>query len=139
MEAAFRRTKSHERLLLLEKNALKQRIITYIGWLGFTNLGDEAFCDVNKRLFSKYRLVPSGHWSSQKQYSKITLFGGGSLLPVWTWLIKPNRYNYALGVGVRDPKSSARERVRYLQVCVANSYAEKRRIPRNRCLLLEVR
>ena len=40
---------------------------------------------------------------NKKCHSKFTLFGGGTLFPEWTWQVRSNRYNYAYGVGVRDP------------------------------------
>lgn len=78
---------------------MEQGKITYVGWVGHDNLGDEALYQSNKKLFNPYRLVPDNN----KQHSKITLFGGGTLLPYWSRLVMPNKYNYAYGVGVRNP------------------------------------
>jgi len=78
---------------------MRQRKITYVGWVGHNNLGDEALYEVNKHIFKPYQLVPD----NTKHHSKITLFGGGTLLPDWTWEVISNRYNYAYGVGVRCP------------------------------------
>jgi len=46
-------------------------------------------------------LVPD-HRRYGRQYSRITLFGGGTVLPIIRFWVRPNRYNYAFGVGVRD-------------------------------------
>lgn len=75
--------------------------IDYVGWLGHKNVGDEAFFLVNKRLFDSYKLVPL---NDEVSHSGITLFGGGTLLPMWTMsTTRNNRYNYAFGVGMRNP------------------------------------
>jgi len=73
--------------------------INYVGWKGHDNLGDEALYEVSKKIFSSYQLVPD----NKKHHSKITLFGGGTLFPGWTFWVAPNRYNYAYGVGVKNP------------------------------------
>ena len=78
---------------------MEQRKITHVGWLGHKNLGDEALYEACKNIFRPYQLVHDNN----RHHSKISLFGGGTLLPVWTWLVMPNRYNYAYGVGVMDP------------------------------------
>ena len=70
--------------------------ITYIGWVGHANMGDEALYQSNREIFSAYQLVPD----NRMQHSRITLFGGGTVLPGWTMTVLPNRYNYAYGVGV---------------------------------------
>jgi len=73
--------------------------ITYIGWLDYENIGDEALLPANMKLFPDCELV----YNNQHFESKITLFGGGTLFPRWpTWIMK-NRYNYAVGIGVRCP------------------------------------
>jgi hypothetical protein len=78
-------------------------VINYVGWLGNKNVGDEALFLINKKLFDSYKLVPE-ILKSKVTYSGITLFGGGTLLPTWTMsLLLNNRYNYAFGVGVRNP------------------------------------
>jgi len=78
---------------------MEQRKINYVGWVDHYNVGDEALFMVNKRIFGPYQLVPY----KGKNLSKITLFGGGTLFPGWTAAIMPNRYNYAYGIGVRNP------------------------------------
>ena len=79
---------------------MEQRKITYVGWLGHGNIGDEALYPSNRKIFSSYRLVPG----NRIQHSRITLFGGGTVLPLRALSIMPNRYNYALGVGVDNPR-----------------------------------
>jgi len=75
--------------------------INYVGWVGHKNVGDEALFLVNKKLFNSYKLVPL---NNKLIHSGITLFGGGTLLPMWTMSTARNaRYNYAFGVGVRNP------------------------------------
>lgn len=76
-----------------------KRAITYVGWTGHCNIGDEALYLVNTKLFNQYRLVPS----PKEKYSKISLFGGGTLFPYYAQALYPNKYNYAIGVGVRNP------------------------------------
>lgn len=80
--------------------------INYVGWVGHKNVGDEALLLASKKLFSSYKLtaaVPE-HAKNRSSNSGITLFGGGTVLPTWTMnLVLKNRYNYAFGVGVRNP------------------------------------
>lgn len=76
-----------------------KRRITYVGWVGHHNIGDEALYLVNTKLFNQYNLVPS----LKEKYSNITLFGGGTLFPRYTQVIHPNKYNYAFGVGIKNP------------------------------------
>jgi polysaccharide pyruvyl transferase WcaK-like protein len=73
--------------------------ITYIGWLGYQNIGDEAFLPANMKLFPDCWLVPN----NRRFESKITLFGGGTLFPRWPVWIMKNKYNYAIGIGMRSP------------------------------------
>ena len=73
--------------------------VTYIGWLGYQNIGDEAFLPANMRLFPDCQLVPN----NRRFESKITLFGGGTLFPRWPVWIMKNKYNYAIGIGMRSP------------------------------------
>jgi len=78
-------------------------VINYVGWVGHKNVGDEAILLANKKLFSAYKLAPE-HMANKVSNSGITLFGAGTLLPMWTMkLFLNNRYNYAFGVGVRNP------------------------------------
>jgi len=79
---------------------MKQGRIDYVGWLGHDNTGDEAIHLANQMIFSQYQLVP---YNVRGRTHRINLFGGGTVLPVWVLKILPGRYNYAFGVGVRDP------------------------------------
>jgi len=76
-----------------------KRAITYVGWVGHYNIGDEALYLVNTKLFNQYLLVPS----LKEKCSNISLFGGGTLFPYYAQIIHPNKYNYAIGVGVKNP------------------------------------
>lgn len=78
-------------------------VIDYVGWLGYSNLGDEALFLVAQNLFSPYKLNPEV-LENMSSCSGVSVFGGGTLLPVWTMNSRRNnRYNYAFGVGVRNP------------------------------------
>ncbi len=78
---------------------MRREEIVYIGWIGHDNMGDEALYRVSQEIFKPYRLVKN-HFT---HHSRITLFGGGTVFPEWPAFILPNRYNYAFGVGVRNP------------------------------------
>ena len=77
-----------------------KRRISYVGWLGHDNLGDEALYKINTEIFEPFHLIPE---IGTPYYSKITLFGGGTLLPSYASKVIPNEYNYGYGVGVRNP------------------------------------
>jgi len=86
----------------------EKRKINYYGWLGHGNLGDETLFLANKKIFSKYDLVPSfferGRFSTQiKKISEVSLIGGSSGIPEWTQWIRPTKYNYVFGASVQDP------------------------------------
>jgi polysaccharide pyruvyl transferase WcaK-like protein len=81
-------------------------VLDYVGWVGHGNMGDEALFEAIKRTFNPYKLIPSTNSLAQlppQLHSGITLFGGGTLLPIWSATVMPNRFNYAYGVGVTDP------------------------------------
>lgn len=78
---------------------MKQRKMTYIGWVGHDNLGDEALYESNKKIFQPYELIPNGG----NLRSKITLFGGGTLHSRWLSSTIANRYNYIYGAGIKNP------------------------------------
>jgi len=78
---------------------VKRKRITYIGWTEGSNLGDEALYLANQKVFGSYELVPD-YKRYGIQHSRITLFGGGTLLPFLSFWVRPNKYNYAFGVGV---------------------------------------
>lgn len=75
-------------------------VITYVGWMGHGNIGDETAYLVNTKLFSRYRLIQT----LKEKCSRISLFGGGPLLPDYALALHPNKYNYAIGVGVKNPR-----------------------------------
>jgi len=88
----------HKPIYILDVRPVEKRI-TYVGWLGYGNVGDEALFEVDKKVFNRYELLPS----LERPVSRITIFGGGTLLPHWGLTILPNKYNYVYGVGVRNP------------------------------------
>ncbi len=83
--------------------------IYYIGWVGNQNLGDDASYRVIQSIFSKYQFILSDQKFAENMknfhniYPQICFFGGGTLLPHFTVTVKPMKYNYAFGVGVRNP------------------------------------
>lgn len=81
---------------------LKEFVINYLAWLGHGNLGDEALYLAAQKIFSPYRLVPYYPDLRPSGHSRITIMGGGTLLPTLALSI-PNKYNYAYGVGVKHP------------------------------------
>lgn len=76
-----------------------KRAVTYVGWVGHRNIGDEATHLINTKLFNQYRLIPT----IKEKFSKVSLFGGGTLLPDYAVASYPNKYNYAIGIGVKNP------------------------------------
>lgn len=77
--------------------------ITYVGWLEGQNLGDNALYLSNQMVFHPYELVPDDRRRGN-QWSRITIFGGGTIIPFVTFWTRPNLYNYAFGVGVEVPE-----------------------------------
>jgi len=73
--------------------------INYVGWLGHENIGDQALYVSVQKSFNMYRLVPY----IGNQYSQILLVGGGTLLPNDVTMVKPSKYNYVFGAGVKNP------------------------------------
>lgn len=84
----------------LGRTTMKRGKISYVGWLGRSNTGDEALYLANQMIFNQYQLVP---YHARARTYKIRMIGGGTVLPVWVLGVLPGRYNYAFGVGVRDP------------------------------------
>jgi len=81
-----------------------KRRINYVGWLGYKNLGDEALYKVIQEIFSSYRLVPVEIGDGDHSiFSPITLIGGSTGIPEWYEWLRPTRYNYVFGAGVKDP------------------------------------
>lgn len=77
--------------------------ITYFGWIGYNNLGDEAIYLANKMLFDGKELIPSDYSNSYD----LALFGGGTVVPpaknVFTHAKRHDRV-IGIGVGVKDPQ-----------------------------------
>lgn len=75
-------------------------IISYSGWIGHNNIGDEALYLANKKLFSEFELVNEEFYNS----SDITLFGGGTVIPHPRFSEHAaKKLVVAIGVGVKDP------------------------------------
>ncbi|MGH2597660.1 MAG: polysaccharide pyruvyl transferase family protein [Actinomycetota bacterium] len=93
--------------------------IAYQGWVGHSNMGDEAIFDVCRHAFPEHRLVsvPGGFSFdravrlSRSPIIRAGLLGGGTLIgrpghrrPVERWLAAyPDLRAFALGVGALDP------------------------------------
>jgi hypothetical protein len=77
--------------------------INYVGYLVPGNQGDEALYKINQIIFGKYdfKLFPINN-ANKKQYSRITLVGGGSIIPMGFSWVKPTKYVYVFGAGVLD-------------------------------------
>lgn len=93
---------------------MDQRTVNYVGWLGHQNLGDEAVYTAAKRLFNTFNLVPYNYHvffplmspqrfpKSENLLSHVIIVGGGTLLPDLVTYVKPSKYNYIFGTGVKD-------------------------------------
>lgn len=74
--------------------------ISYLGWVGHNNIGDEAIYRACERLFPNHVLIPSVYKNKQ---ASLELFGGGTIWP-------PKKKDFTelpsagIGVGVRQPK-----------------------------------
>ncbi|WP_081603676.1 polysaccharide pyruvyl transferase family protein [Natronorubrum tibetense] len=85
---------------------MKDNIISYHGWVGHNNLGDEAIYRACEKLFPNYVLVPENH--IEREVS-LELFGGGTIWP-------PKELDFAevpsagVGVGVKQPSFYNRKR-----------------------------
>lgn len=94
--------------MLLSKNK-----ISYVGWVGQGNIGDEALYLVSKSLLKDYDLSLDCLWPGQNKVqrfirnygSKVTFFGGGTIIPLWftKGANKKRQLNIAFGLGVRNP------------------------------------
>ena len=92
---------------------LSKNKISYVGWIGHGNIGDEAMYLVSRKLLKDYDLSLDCVWSGQNKVqrlirnygSKVTFFGGGTIVPLWFAKGKNKRrmLNIAFGVGVRNP------------------------------------
>lgn len=93
----------------------KAHSVDYVGWIGHGNMGDEALVQVTRMLLPMYELIPYNSYRFlqnqshrilpclDNQCSKITIFGGGTLLPDDITWVKPGKYNYLFGAGVKHP------------------------------------
>ncbi|MBN1244233.1 polysaccharide pyruvyl transferase family protein [Candidatus Bathyarchaeota archaeon] len=94
---------------------MSKKALSYVGWLGHQNIGDEAVYFAIRDLLSEYALTPYNSYNFlienrhrpflhiEHPISIVSLFGGGTLLPDDVTWIKPNKYNYVFGAGVKDP------------------------------------
>jgi len=94
---------------------MDEKNINYVGWLGNCNLGDSAIYLAICALFKNYTLKPYNSYKViskddaslfphfEEQCSKIVMFGGGTLLPDDVTWVKPGKYNYIFGAGVKNP------------------------------------
>ncbi|MFX1535498.1 MAG: polysaccharide pyruvyl transferase family protein [Promethearchaeota archaeon] len=92
-----------------------KKAISYVGWLGHQNIGDEAIYNAIRELLSEYTLTPYNSYNFLVENNRlpfmriecpislVSVFGGGALLPDDVTWIKPNKYNYVFGAGVKDP------------------------------------
>lgn len=92
-----------------------QKVVNYVGWLGNQNLGDHALFLATSKIFKGYTLRPYNSYKFltsasnpflpriENQFSRVVLFGGGTLLPDDSTWIKPGRYNYMFGTGIKNP------------------------------------
>ncbi len=86
----------------------KNRQLIYYGWLGNHNLGDEALYKAISSIFSSYhyKFVPiqaDAFYGFNSEYSPVTIVGGSTGIPDWMECLRPTRYSYVFGAGVKDP------------------------------------
>ena len=75
-------------------------VISYSGWIGHNNIGDEALYLANKKLFNEFELVDKKFYSE----SSVILYGGGTVIPHSTHdEYDREKLVAAIGVGVKDP------------------------------------
>lgn len=97
---------------------MQKRLVNYIGWVGYANLGDEAIFKVNKQLFPKFKFV-----NIHKNFTSIiSFFGGGTLFPEWPFGAQINKYNYAYGIGVKDPSLWGEPKKYYIEAIKKNNF-----------------
>jgi len=80
----------------------KGRKLSYVGWNGNNNVGDDAIFLGTKQLFDDFELIDV----AENINSEATIYGGGTLMPP-----KPseadqirNTYSATIGVGVKEPE-----------------------------------
>jgi hypothetical protein len=78
--------------------------VNYVGWLGHRNLGDEALYEITKEIFKSFSFVPAEtDWQDHSMLSPVTVIGGSTGIPEWFEWLRPTRFNYVFGAGVKDP------------------------------------
>ena len=91
-----------------------RKVTPYIGWIGFSNFGDEILYDAHKSLFCGQQLLPyrNVNKKSHERYSGFGILGGGTLInQSERWmsqlqgLQKSGFTTFCLGTGVSDEKS----------------------------------
>lgn len=97
----------------------KAPLVSYIGWTGHNNLGDEILYEAHQALFPRLRFVPYRPYSAALIYSRFKrrrlyaagFLGGGTLInqsPVWLRKIKHLQRQglpmYCFGTGVTENK-----------------------------------
>ncbi len=78
--------------------------ITYVGFIGHQNIGDEAIYEATKKLFPSYEFTS---YKNNPDPERL-LFGGGTMLPAATagygdYVFDSPNYCAALGVGLQNP------------------------------------
>jgi hypothetical protein len=84
----------------------RKKRLNYVGWLGHGNLGDESLWKVIQDTFSPYQLVPWPVETGRQDHSlvsPVTVIGGSTGIPEWFENLRPTKFNYVFGAGVKDP------------------------------------
>lgn len=75
-------------------------IVSYYGWVGHNNIGDEAIYTACNRLFDEFQLVPDEYLGDN---GDLELFGGGTIWPPTNY--SPSQsFSASIGVGVKQPE-----------------------------------
>lgn len=81
----------------------------YYGWIGQTNLGDEATYKAIREIFRsidrsiEFIPIPADtYYGFQREYSPVTILGGSTGIPDWMNSLWPTRNSYVFGSGVKD-------------------------------------
>ncbi len=82
----------------------EKRRINYVGWLGHSNLGDEAVYKAIREMLGCFALVPASmNYADYSSVSPVTIIGDSTGIPEWLEAIRPTMCNYVFGSGVKDP------------------------------------
>src|SRR5208283_6014893 len=82
----------------------EKRRINYVGWLGHSNVGDEASYKAIRELLGCFALVPAlMNCADYSSVSPVTIIGDSTGIPEWLEAIRPTMCNYVFGSGVKDP------------------------------------